>query len=291
MSQSDLCQYLTEIGRYPVLSREGQLLHCRNIHRYQHWPEGKDKAPRKVIRAAERGMEMMVITNLRLVVSIAKKYQNRGLDLQDLIQEGNIGLIRGLELYDPTRGYQVSTYCYWWVRQGVSRAIHSQSRMIRIPINSHEQLVKMRKCQQQYLTEHGNSAPIAVLAEYMEMSEKRVKELMNHWDNTKCGSLDVNVMKGNGLIGDRSVVLKDTIPATEPDFNRPSELKLSDAGDARLQYAITNNLTDKEQRVIAGYFEDGRTIKHIAEHIKVSPASVGQIKERAINKLKKAMAC
>lgn len=290
MSNSDLSQYLTDIGRYPVLSREGQLLHCRNIHRYQQWPEGKDKAPRKVVRAAERGMEMMVTTNLRLVVSIAKKYQGRGVDLQDLIQEGNIGLIRGLELYDPTRGYQVSTYCYWWVRQGVSRAIHSQSRMIRMPINSHEQLVKLRKCQQKYLTEHGITAPLSVLADYMEMTEERVRTLMTHWEGTKCGSLDITV-KHLGSEDGRNLALKDTIPSTEPDRNRPSELKLSDAGDARLQYAITNNLTDKEQRVIAGYFEDGRTIKHIAEHIKVSPASVGQIKDRAINKLKKAMAC
>ena len=288
MTKSDLSQYLSEIGRYPVLSREGQLLHCRNIHRYQQWPGGKEQAPRKVVRAAERGMEMMVTTNLRLVVSIAKKYQDRGVDLQDLIQEGNIGLIRGLELFDPARGYQVSTYCYWWVRQGVARAIHAQSRMIRLPINSHEQLVKMRRCQQRHLSEHGVSAPVSVLADYMEMTEKRVKELISHWENTQCRSLDISVTNTGS---DRDVLLKDTIPSTEPDRNRPSELKLSDAGDARLQYAIANNLTDKEQRVIAGYFEDGRTIKHIAEHIQVSPASVGQIKERAINKLKKAMAC
>ena len=141
MSSSEFSQYLTDIGRFPVLSRESQLRHCQNIHRWVNWEGGRDAAPKNVHRSGSRSLETMVRTNLRLVVSIAKKYTGKGVDLQDLIQEGNIGLIRGLEMFDPTRGYQVSTYCYWWVRQGITRAIHSYARTIRMPINSPRSLL------------------------------------------------------------------------------------------------------------------------------------------------------
>ena len=121
MSESEVQSYLRDIGRHPVLSKEAQLHHCYAIHKWVKWPEGRSKAPRGIARAGRRSMDIMVTTNLRLVVSVAKKFQHHDLDLMDLIQEGNIGLIRGLELFDPTRGYQVSTYCYWWIR-GVSPA-------------------------------------------------------------------------------------------------------------------------------------------------------------------------
>ena len=135
MSSSELSQYLTDIGRFPVLSRESQLRHCQAIHRWVHHEGGRAAAPRNIQRVGARSLETMVKTNLRLVVSIAKKYTNKGVALEDLIQEGNIGLIRGLELFDPARGYQVSTYCYWWVRQGVTRAIHSYARTRSVPGN------------------------------------------------------------------------------------------------------------------------------------------------------------
>ena len=166
MSSSEFSQYLTDIGRFPVLSRESQLRHCQAIHRWVHWEGGRECAPKGATMGA-RSLDTMVKTNLRLVVSIAKKYQSKGVALEDLIQEGNIGLIRGLELFDPSRGYQVSTYCYWWVRQGVTRAIHSYARTIRMPINSHELLVKIRRHRQTTLSE--TSTPIEA-REFMDLS-------------------------------------------------------------------------------------------------------------------------
>ena len=128
-----MTSYLGEIGRIPILTKELQLIHCRRIRVWLDWPEGRDKAPRKVQRQGKRSLELMTTSNLRLVVSIAKKFTHRGLDLLDLVQEGNLGLIRGLEMFDPTRGYAVSTYVYWWIRQSITRALQLTSRTIRLP--------------------------------------------------------------------------------------------------------------------------------------------------------------
>jgi DNA-directed RNA polymerase sigma subunit (sigma70/sigma32) len=103
MTSTGLDTYLNEIGRLPVLTEESQLLHCRRIHAWVQWPGGRDNAPERIRRIGRRSMDVMITTNLRLVVSITRRYLNRGMELEDLIQEGNIGLARGLELFDPTR--------------------------------------------------------------------------------------------------------------------------------------------------------------------------------------------
>lgn len=284
MSKSEFGQYLSEIGRYPVLSRESQLRHCQAIHRWQTWPEGKDKAPRKVKRLGERGMEMMVSTNLRLVVSVAKKYQARGVELQDLIQEGNIGLIRGLELFDPTRGYQVSTYCYWWVRQGITRSIYSQSRMIRMPINSHEQLVKIRRHQNETLARTGVMPSLEDTATAVKSTPERVTAILRQWTQTECNSLDH--VAGGDFNGSP---LETIANPHQTNANDPSEFLLSAAGNESLQNAM-GTLTEQEHFVIKGFYEDGRTQGVIGKEINVSRARVGQIQEKAIKKLRLAMA-
>ena len=283
MSKSELSQYLSDIGRYPVLSRESQLRHCYAIHKWQTWPEGKDNAPRKVQRLGERGMEMMVSTNLRLVVSVAKKYQARGVELQDLIQEGNIGLIRGLELFDPARGYQVSTYAYWWIRQGITRSIYSQSRMIRMPINSHEQLVKIRRHQNETLARTGVLPSLEDTAVAVKSTPERVTSVLRQWNQTECNSLDH--VAGSDFNGSAL----DTIANPhQTSANDPSEYLLSAAGNENLQVAM-NTLTEQEQTVIKGFYEDGRTQGVIGKEINVSRARVGQIQEKAIKKLRLAM--
>ena len=164
MAQSEIHSYLTEIGRHPVLSREAQLRHCRRIHDWIHHEDGRDAAPASTQRYGRRSMEAMTTTNLRLVVSIAKRYQGRGLELADLIQEGNIGLIRGLELYDPTRGYAVSTYAYWWIRQAITRSIHAQSRHIRLPINTHELIARIQRFITEHASTHGQAPSVVEIA-------------------------------------------------------------------------------------------------------------------------------
>jgi len=284
MSSSELSQYLTDIGRFPVLSRESQLRHCQSIHRWIHHEGGRDAAPANIQRVGKRSLETMVKTNLRLVVSIAKKYTNKGVALEDLIQEGNIGLIRGLELFDPSRGYQVSTYCYWWVRQGVTRAIHSYGRTIRMPINSHELLVKIRRHRQTILSETGKYPSIEQTAEYMDLTINRVKELLNSWEMTNCSSLDAKAHHDDG--GSNIV---DLIPnPTSTSENDPTEYLLSTAGDLKLRAAILG-LSDTEQLIIEGIYEDDRSQKHIGEELNVSRTRVGQVHSRAIKKLRLAM--
>ena len=284
MSSSEFSQYLTDIGRFPVLNRESQLRHCQAIHRWVHHEDGREAAPRNIQRVGARSLDTMVKTNLRLVVSIAKKYTNRGVALEDLIQEGNIGLIRGLELFDPSRGYQVSTYCYWWVRQGVTRAIHSYARTIRMPINSHELLVKIRRHRHTELIASGKYPSIEETAEFMDLTVNRVRELLNSWEMTNCTSLDSTCRHEDGGSN-----LIDLIPnPNQTTENDPTEYLLSTAGDLRLRAAILG-LTDTEQLIIEGIYEDDRSQKHLGEELNVSRTRIGQVHSRALKKLRTAM--
>ena len=284
MSSSEFSQYLTDIGRYPVLSRESQLRHCQAIRRWVHWEGGRECAPRNVQRLGSRSLEAMVTTNLRLVVSIAKKYQSKGVALEDLIQEGNIGLIRGLELFDPTRGYQVSTYCYWWIRQGVTRAIHITARTIRMPINSHEQLMKIRRHHQIIVSQTGRYPTIEETAEFMKLTVKRVKELLDSWQTTHCTSLDARAHTDEG--GSNIV---DLIPnPTSTTDNDPTEYMLSATGDLKLRAAI-DSLTDTEQYIVEGIYENDHSQRHLSDELKVSRTRIGQVHSKAIKKLRLAM--
>lgn len=191
MSESNaLTTYLSAISRYPVLTKEAQLLHCRNIHTWHNYPGGRDTAPHRITRAGRRSMEVMVRTNLRLVVNVAKNYQSRGLEFCDLIQEGNFGLIRGLELYDPSRGYAFSTYAYWWIRQAVSRAIYTYGRTIRVPINNYEVLAKIRRAGSTFRSQHGTNPTVDQLSEITGLTPERLDFVTQTFAVTQCLSLN-----------------------------------------------------------------------------------------------------
>ena len=193
--------YLRDIGRVPLLSHEQEITLGRQVQDLMSlealeldlevrtgdkptkdsFAKAAGLTPlqlKKKLKSGRRAKERMVAANLRLVVSVAKKYTKRNIELLDLIQEGTIGLVRGVEKFDPTRGYKFSTYAYWWIRQGITRAIAEKSRTIRLPIHITEMLNKLKKGQRELSQNLSRTPTVTELAEYVDLSEEEVKDLM-----------------------------------------------------------------------------------------------------------------
>jgi RNA polymerase nonessential primary-like sigma factor len=194
--------YLRDIGRVPLLTHEQEITLGRQVQELMALEEQREELRlraggdvptdaelaeaaqltpqqlKKRLRSGQRAKERMVAANLRLVVSVAKKYTKRNMELLDLIQEGTIGLVRGVEKFDPTRGYKFSTYAYWWIRQGITRAIAEKSRTIRLPIHITETLNKLKKGQRELSQELGRTPTVTELAEFVELPEEEVKDLL-----------------------------------------------------------------------------------------------------------------
>ena len=148
---------------------------------YQAWAKQADLAPKELktaLRNGRRAKDHMIQANLRLVVAVAKKYQQRGMELLDLVQEGTLGLERAVEKFDPTRGFRFSTYAYWWIRQGITRAIATQSRTIRLPVHVTEKLNRIKRVQQEIASNEGRIASIADLARELGISEETVRQTL-----------------------------------------------------------------------------------------------------------------
>jgi RNA polymerase nonessential primary-like sigma factor len=194
--------YLRDIGRVPLLTHEQEITLGRQVQELVALEEleselrlrsgGESPSQEQVaveagltvpllkrrLQVGRRAKERMVAANLRLVVSVAKKYTKRNMELLDLIQEGTIGLVRGVEKFDPTRGYKFSTYAYWWIRQGITRAIAEKSRSIRLPIHITETLNKLKKGQRELSQELGRTPTVSELAVAVELPEEEVKDLL-----------------------------------------------------------------------------------------------------------------
>ncbi len=196
LSGDSVRSYLRDIGRIPLLEHDEEILLGRQVQRLMEIKACKEllsnpnneelatslgvslKELRRDIRDGEKAKDKMVTANLRLVVSVAKKYTKRNMELLDIIQEGTIGLVRGVEKFDPGRGYKFSTYAYWWIRQGITRAIAEKSRAIRLPIHVTENLNKLKKAQRELSQLNGEMPNVFQLSEYMEMTVDEIKDLM-----------------------------------------------------------------------------------------------------------------
>ncbi len=188
--------YLRDIGRIPLLEHDEEILLGRKVQRLMEIKACEDLANtatkedlagvlgmtvkdlKREIRDGEKAKDKMVTANLRLVVSVAKKYTKRNMDLLDIIQEGTIGLVRGVEKFDPGRGYKFSTYAYWWIRQGITRAIAEKSRAIRLPIHVTENLNKLKKAQRELSQLNGEIPNVFELSAYLNLSVDDIKDLM-----------------------------------------------------------------------------------------------------------------
>ncbi len=253
--------YLRDIGRVPLLSNEQEITLGRKVQELVELEQiqaqleseiGEEPSLdllasrvglsllqiKKKFKNGRRAKEQMVAANLRLVVSVAKKYTKRNMDLLDLIQEGTIGLVRGVEKFDPTRGYKFSTYAYWWIRQGITRAIAEKSRAIRLPIHITEMLNKIKKAQRELSQNLSRTPSLKELSDYLEMSESDVKQLLSR----AAAPVSLETKVGDG----EDTSLMDLLAV---DTDLPSEKIEKDCMKSDLE-SLLDQLPDLQNRVL-----------------------------------------
>jgi RNA polymerase primary sigma factor len=295
---SSLSAFLGEIGRHQLLTPEQELTLGRKVqamislHERCNLAGGQgpacefDDLERRVLRVGERAKQQMITANLRLVVNLAKRYQGKGLDLLDLIQEGTIGLTRAVEKYDPTRGHRFSTYAYWWIRQGLNRALSTQSRTIRIPVNVNEKLTRLRAAKARHLQSHGHAPSAADLAQALALPKAEVDELLA-WE---LRSVTVSLQGAVRSKTDPSELV-DVLPSPEPaPMERAEQAERTASVWTLLE---TANLTPKEKTVVLLRFgldgsQEWRTLADVARQLQCSREYCRQVVQRALRKLRRA---
>lgn len=267
--------YLRECGANPLLSAEQEM----NLAKIIEKGKKKDATPeeKEVARAAKKEMAN---ANLRLVVSIAKKYPGRGMPFLDLIQEGNIGLLKAVDKFDYTKGYKFSTYATWWIRQAITRSIADQARTIRVPVHMVETINKMNRVGRRFLQEHGREATNEELSKEMGISVEKIREAKKAAQDPI--SLETPIgEKEDSHLGDFIEDQKTASPEDEAAATMRREQV----------YKMLDTLTEREKGVLALRFgmDDGtpRTLEEVGKHFGVTRERIRQIEGKALKKLKK----
>ena len=254
--------YLKEIGRVPLLSSDEEI-----------------ELAKKIIDGDEGAKKRLAEANLRLVVSIAKRYVGRGMYFLDLIQEGNVGLIKAVEKFDYTKGFKFSTYATWWIRQAITRAIADQARTIRIPVHMVETINRLKKAQSQLLHENGREPSEEQIAEAMDLPIERVREIMRVAQETVSMETPIGPEEDSRLM--------DFI--RDEDALAPDEAALKTITNEDID-SVLKTLTPREEAVIRLRFglEDGRchTLEQVGLQFQVTRERIRQIEAKALRKLR-----
>ncbi|MEO0375269.1 MAG: RpoD/SigA family RNA polymerase sigma factor [Cyanobacteria bacterium P01_A01_bin.17] len=292
--------YLREIGRVPLLTHDQEIIYGKQVQQmmsvlakkeeleaegpvtHAAWAKaaGLEEAELKqIVQRGQRAREKMVRANLRLVVSIAKKYLNRNLDMMDLVQEGSVGLHRGVEKFDPMQGYRFSTYAYWWIRQAMTRAIAQQARTIRLPIHIVEKLNKIKKTQRSLTQSLGRKATTEEVAAALDLEPAKIRKFLKIARPTL--SLDMRVGTEQNT---------DLIELLEDEGDSPDDY-VSKASLSQDMQAAMEKLTPRAQAVLEMRFgingTPPMTLAAIGDQLDISRERVRQLQRQAITYLRK----
>lgn len=274
--------YRPSLGRWAqVVDRTPEVLRRSLSQGKEAWASYAGLSLKDLERCQREGIrakEHMIKANLRLVVSVAKKYQNRGLELLDLIQEGTLGLERAVDKFDPTKGYRFSTYAYWWIRQGITRAIATQSRTIRLPVHITEKLNKIKKAQRKLSQVKGRTPTVEDVAQELELTPEQVREVLQKVPRSI--SLDIRVGK------EQDTELGDLLETEEIS---PEDKLVRESLQRELSDLLTD-LTTREREVICMRFGLGNgtpySLAEIGRVMELSRERVRQIEAKALHKLR-----
>lgn len=266
VSDDSVRLYLREIGKIPLLNAEEEL-----------------ELAHRVIAGDKRAKDKMAEANMRLVVSIAKRYSGRGLDFLDLIQEGNTGLLRAVEKFDPDKGFKFSTYATWWIRQAITRAIADQARTIRIPVHMVETINKLLRTQRRMTQELNREPTIEELAKELDMEPEKVEYVIKIKQDIS--SLDAGVGRDgdeeDSVLGD-FIEDEDTV---SPEDSATNQLLKEQVND------VLSSLSDREQKIVRMRFglDNGKshTLEEVGQEFAVTRERIRQIEAKALAKLRK----